>query len=128
VTGGGARKGAPFDLETVRRNFERAVVPEVPTLPAKIADVRRPRDPIALARADLARVKVLAEIELPKHRETLAPFFAQATGALDRLEKIAAGEPSTEPPEDPAVVREDLQAAIHDLEDLVEVFSGMGRP
>jgi hypothetical protein len=113
----------PFDIERLRKNWERAVEPEPARLPAKIAHVRRPRDPFAEAKNVLERITTLARAQFPGHMSTLAPFLAEALDLIGRME----GSQSTTPAEDPSALRQEFQKVLNDLEDLFEVFARIGR-
>ncbi|WP_437774511.1 hypothetical protein [Sorangium sp. So ce1097] len=83
----------PFDLERVRRNWERAAEPPRGELPSRLAQVEPPRDALGEARDLLERVRALAAQQLPAHAATLAPFFDEAAALLAGLDPRAAGAP-----------------------------------
>ncbi|WP_437629929.1 hypothetical protein [Sorangium sp. So ce854] len=87
------RPREPFDLERVRRNWERAAEPPRGELPARLAQVEAPRDALGEARDLLDRVRGLAAQQLPAHAATLAPFFDEAAALLAGLDPRAAGAP-----------------------------------
>jgi hypothetical protein len=115
--------GKPFDIERLRKNWERAAPPEPARLPAKIARVRRPRDPFAEATTLLDRITTLARAEFPAHMATLSPFIAEAVEIVRRMQ----GSESAAPAEDLGALRQEFQKVLDDLEDLFEVFARIGR-
>ena len=122
MIGAGLMSSKPFDIDRLRKNWEQAVEPEPARLPARIARVRRPRDPVAEAKELLERITTLARAQFPAHMATLSPFLAEALDLIVRME----GE-SKASTEDPSALRQALQKVLHDLEDLFEVFARIGR-
>jgi hypothetical protein len=108
-----------FDLDSVRKNWDRATVPERAPLPAKLAEVRAPRDPFAAARALLTRVRARALDDLAPNTEAIAPFLNRAADLLARMEAA--------PREGRAPLAQEFLKTLEDLEDLFEVFAGIGR-
>ena len=108
-----------FDLDSVRKNWDRAVVPERAPLPPKFAEVRTPRDPFAAARALLARVRARALGDLAANAVALTPFLNRAADLLERMEAA--------PSEGRAPLAQEFLKTLEDLEDLFEVFAGIGR-
>lgn len=108
----------PFDLERLRRNWERAADPEPLPLSAKATKVRTPENAYAEARTLLAKVRKLGLAEHPSHRVALVPFLDRADAALDAL--TASAEPDE-------AIRQELLGALLDLEDLFDVFGTTGR-
>lgn len=114
-----------FDLDQIRKNWEREG--DLPTnpMPQKFARVEAPRDPYAEAATLLGRVRVLAKAELPAREATLAPFFDEAAGIIERLSgKPVEGDPR---PLDKKALRADLDRVLGDVEDMLALFSGIGR-
>lgn len=134
--------GDPFDLERLRRNFDRAIAPAPPPLPPRFAEVQAPLDPYPEARRLLERITALARQRFPDRQKSLAPFLAEAADLLHRMQAASApssegassaageGAPGTEAPpkEDVAALRGQLQEVLYDLEDLFEVYAGIGLP
>lgn len=113
-----------FDLDQIRRNWERdAALPENP-LPQKFARVEPPRDPLREAEALIERVRVLVRAEVPAHEAALAPFFDEAADIVRRL-GIKPGE-GEGPPPDKAALLADLDHVIADVEDMLALFTGIG--
>ena len=116
----------PFDLERVRRNWDRAAGSTVVPLPARFADVPAARDPYPEARRILDRLSVLCRAEFPRQAPKLAPFLAEASTLLGQLVASAASGAGAEATADPAPLRADLQKVLDDLQDLCEVYAGIG--
>jgi hypothetical protein len=128
--GSAGKPPSHFDLEAVRKNWQRAITPDDSGIPPKVASVETPMDPFVVARANVARSKTLARQMLPSRFETMEPFFSRVEQILDRMEASANAADvaeKTEPADDPAALREELDLALHDIEDLLEVFLGIGR-
>ncbi len=60
-----------FDLDQIRKNWERATELPPDEMPAKFAAVEPPRDPYQAARELIARVRVLSSGELERHGPAL---------------------------------------------------------
>ena len=122
-----------FDLKKVRRNWDLAVTPPAPAPPERLAEVRPALDPFVAAESDIARLRGLIAAELADHAETLAPFLGQLDRAVGRLRAATAAGPASvraeggEPPLDATEIREELDKALFDLEDLIEVFTMVRR-
>lgn len=114
----------PFDLAKVRRNFERALVPEPATMPAVIARVRAARDPFPTAREDVVRLRAAVTARFPGDTEALIPFLERIEGRLIRME-TPSGE--SDDGKDRDAIREEFHSALADLEDLLEVFAFVRR-
>ncbi len=104
----------PFDLERLRRNWERAADPEPLPLPERAKKVRAPEDVPAEATKLLEKVRRLGLAAHPEHHTTLVPFLDRAAEALATV--------GTSPEPDPAATEELLKALV-DLEDLFDVFA-----
>ena len=113
-----------FDLESVRKNWDRAVVPERAPLPPKLARVRAPEDPFAVAKALLARVRARAMASMESNASAFTPFLDRATDLLARME-VQSKQGVSPPTPDPLTV--EFLKTLEDLEDLFEVFAGIGR-
>jgi hypothetical protein len=116
--------GAPFDLEKVRKNWDRALEPSPSAAPPKLARTRAPSDPFVAAREGMTRLRSLLRSEHPSHEATLAPFVDRVEQLLARMEAAAS---SSEGADDPAKLREEFHFALGDLQDLLEVFSFIQR-
>jgi hypothetical protein len=117
-----------FDVERLKRNWDRASsAPDVP-LPERMAAVARARDPYPEAERLLQRIAALTRSELSGHEAQFRPFL---TEALQILSELRASATPTDPPEAsssgaPAELRARLLKVLADLEDLCEVYSGIG--
>jgi hypothetical protein len=109
-----------FDLDQIRKNWERATDLPPDEMPAKFAAVEPPRDPYQAARELLARVRVLASEEIQRHGRALTPFFDQVEELIRRQEATADAKAKAE-------IRVDLDKALGDLEDLLALFGGLRR-
>ncbi|HET9956054.1 MAG TPA: hypothetical protein VFQ61_16220 [Polyangiaceae bacterium] len=123
-----------FDLARLRHNFDRCHPPEVPALPVRFARVREPRAVGPEARLLLAAIRRIVERDFSAQLTSLRPFLDETSALLDRLERAAApteGQPSPSvdptPAENASELRQQLRVALQDVEDLLEVYSGMGR-
>jgi hypothetical protein len=135
-----------FDHDMVSRNWGLVAVPEPDRLAGPLAAVQAPLDPFVAARGELTQIRALIGREAPDHALTLDPFLRRAEQAVARLDEelrqeslaLAAvreaadrgGEgspPPAPPPAETAPLREELQAALADLEDLLEVFLFVSR-
>jgi hypothetical protein len=116
----------PFDVERLRRNWDLAIEPPQPPLPERIAKVRPPESPYPEARRLLERITATARSRFPSRQKALGPFLDEARRLVDRMEAAAAGAAAGE--DDVAALRGELQKVLHDLEDLFEVYSGIGIP
>jgi hypothetical protein len=115
----------PFDLDRVRRNFDRARDPVPPAGADRLADARAPLDPWGEARRQLDVVRREVGVELPGREATVAPFVDRVAGLVERLEAASvAGEGAAK--DDPAEIRAELVAALADLEDLCAALAGIG--
>jgi hypothetical protein len=110
-----------FDLDQIRKNWERATDLAPDDLPSKFARVEAPKDSYGEARALLERVRGMTAPDVGKHQAQLDPFFDRAREAIDLLEKAP-------PAEKTGKLHEDLDKALADLEDLIGVFSKIWQP
>ena len=108
----------PFDVDQIRRNWERALLPAEPArAPAPPAPplAPPPPDPLALARSDLGHLETLVVSQFASQRPLIDPFVQQVRSHLDAIdEALAAGQPL-------APLRAELDRALADLEDMLEV-------
>ncbi len=108
----------PFDLERLRRNWERAGEPEAPMPRARDDKRGAPLDSVGEAWRLLTRIKELVLANLSAHRGALMPF-------LERAEALLARMGTSDEPDD--ALRDELLAVLVDLEDLADVFGAAGR-
>jgi hypothetical protein len=115
-----------FDLHKIQRNFELASSPHEGRDRLKAPPLEAPADPFAVAREELAAAWSQASSELSAHDAALRPFFERVAAAIDALEAAhhppSSGEGQGERP-DLAPLREELDDALFDLEDMLEVFT-----
>jgi hypothetical protein len=111
--------GDPFDLKKIRRNWQLAGALGDDQPQGRIAAVPAPLDPFVAARHDLTRLRELLASQFEEHSATLAPFTRRIDEAISRLEQVTAARSQ----DDPAALRAELEDALFDLEDLLEVFS-----
>lgn len=105
--------------------FPRIAAPSRALLPSRFAQVEAARDPYPDAQALLVRVRGLAHRQLAAHEPILAPFLNETEEIIQRLAaKPGEGEG---PPVDRKKLRADLDRALGDLEDMVALWSGIGR-
>jgi hypothetical protein len=94
------------------------------TVASRFGRVGVPLDPYPEAQALLARVRTLANRQLAPQEPLLAHFFDQTGGIIQRL---AAKPGEGEKPPDKDKLRQELDRALGDLEDMVALWSGVGR-
>ncbi|WP_437720408.1 hypothetical protein [Sorangium sp. So ce861] len=116
----------PFDLERVRRNWERAAEPPRGELPSRLAQVEPPADALREARDLLDRIRVLSAQQLPAHERTLAPFFVEAAALLAGLE-ARPGDPPSADAKGEGAARARLGEVLEELEEILEVFATIQR-
>lgn len=116
-----------FDLDQIRKNWEReADLPSNP-LPRKFARVEVPSDPYQEADGLLVRVRALAGAELGAQAAVLAPFFDEAAGLIRGLSPRPEAEKTEGKPPDKEKLRAELARVLGDIEDMLALFSGIGR-
>lgn len=108
-----------FDLDQIRKNWDRAAEQPPARLPDKYAKVETPKEPYKEARAVLERVQSMIFTDLEKHRNELSPFFDRVTEAMNNLEGAGADKGGE--------LRAELERAIADLEDMIAVFGQIWR-
>jgi hypothetical protein len=116
-----------FDIKKLRRRWDLAVPPDVRGAPPGwLAGARAPLDPFVAARHELGRVRELVRSQVSREVETVEQFLARVEAAIGALE--AASSPAAEgsAAEDPAL-RAELDDALFDLEDILEVFTMVTR-
>jgi hypothetical protein len=112
-----------FDIGAVKRNWDRAVLPADPPLAGRFAKVRAPRDAYPVARELLDRARRRALGDYAAYAHALVPFLDRAARILAAMEASGADAP----PGEQEKAREELLATLTELEDLFEVFAGIGR-
>jgi hypothetical protein len=95
------------------------------TMASRIARMEAPRDPYPDAQALLVRVRGLVHRQLADHEPILLTFLNEATEIVERL-AAPPGEGES-PPADKKALRADLERALADLEDMIALWSGIGR-
>lgn len=112
--------GTTFDLDRLRQNWDRAATPPRETLPARLQGVATPRDPVPEAEQLLARISTLARDRFSAQRASLDPFLNEATALLQEMKELSATQGDAGP------VRKKFLATLDDLQDLFEVYAGIG--
>lgn len=117
-----------FDVERLKRNWDRAASAPLVPLPERIASVPRVRDPYPEAERLLERIGALTRLEFSAHERQLQPFLSEATALVAELRATTTAEDGSGAASkgDPAELRARLFKALADLEDLYEVYSGIG--
>lgn len=110
----------PFDLQKIRRNWERAAATVPVRSPDRLAGVPAPLDPYAAGAQLLERLRHEVHDAFPAQQRALAPFLDRADACFTRLREEPAGSDASER-------RAQLMAALRDLEDICEAFLGLGR-
>ena len=111
-----------FDLDRIRKNWERATDLPPDEMPARFTAVEPPRDPYGAAREIVSRVRALESGTLERHGAALAPFFDRVEELVGRMEASASADAKTRDE-----LRAELNVALADLEDLLALFGGMLR-
>lgn len=111
-----------FDLQRIRRNWERASATVPVQQRDRLAAVEAPLDAFTIGRQLLTRLKREVDLTFPEQRARLAPFVARAERALEALHAGQAADAGAD-----AELREALTAALYDLEDICEAFLGQER-
>lgn len=118
-----------FDLKKVRRNWDLAVETGRGKAPGPLADVKTPLDPFVAAREDMARLRELLTSELSRERKTLEPFLSRIERALTQMQAVV--DPTVQgdgtQAGDVDSLRPELDDALYDLEDLLEVLTMVPR-
>jgi hypothetical protein len=123
---------ADFDVERLRRLWDGADPVPVPASPAIVARVETPINPFPEARRLLQGITAIAATHPPFRQKarSLKPFLDEAEGLLSRMEKASPPEsanlPEGQPSEEIEPLREQLRKVLDDLEDLFEVYAGIG--
>jgi hypothetical protein len=96
-------------------------------MPSRFAQVEAPRDPYPDAQAMLSRVRGLVQRELRAREPIVRPFLDEAEGIIQRLAAKPGEGDEESPPVDKKKLRADLDKALGDLEDMIALWSGIGR-
>lgn len=114
-----------FDLERLRRNFDRIDDPVPEDVPDRLAEARGPRDPYAAGREALAIVRSEVLSSFAEHEGSLAPFLARAERVLEQLEQRERGAQGAVGEEQLGAdeLRAELVQTLEHIEDLCEVFA-----
>ncbi|MFT3765642.1 MAG: hypothetical protein QM820_09020 [Minicystis sp.] len=112
-----------FDLDKIRRNWERDADLPSNALPQKFARVEAPRDPYPEAEALLGRVRTLVRAEVPAYEAALTPFLDEVQGLVRRL----ATKPGEGETVDRKALHAELDRVLGDVEDMLALYSGIGR-
>jgi hypothetical protein len=119
-----------FDIKKLRRRWDLAVPPDVRGAPPGwLAGARAPLDPFVAARHELGRVRELVRSQVSREVETVEQFLARVEAAIGALEAASspAAEGSAAPEAEDPALRAELDDALFDLEDILEVFTMVTR-
>jgi hypothetical protein len=125
----------PFDIERVKHNWDRVAAAPSEPLPQRLLALTPPKDPLPEAQRLLARITHIAQTQFGAHRASLEPFLGEAQELLTRMREASSAPPererdattvAPEPPVDLAPLRKQFLAALDDLQDLFEVYAGIG--
>jgi hypothetical protein len=103
----------------------RFAPPQRSAMPSRFAQVEAPRDPYPAAQTLLVRVRTLVHRQLTAYEPLLAPFLDEAEQIIQSLAAKPGGGES--PPVDKKQLRTDLDRTLGDLEDMIALWSGIGR-
>ncbi len=131
----------PFDFERLRHNWDRARVPPTPapgagappgtplasTLTWQLSPDEPERAAACLAAVEervsidstWRHVQALVAEQYPTHAASLEAFIAEISRLLDCRNELGSFSDGAQ--------RDEFEAAIADLEDLLEVYGGLGR-
>ena len=138
-----------FDLETVRKNWDRAVTPERASTPPKVVDDRVRRDPYDIGQEIFDRMRARALRDFESRAIALTPFFDHGARLLQQMRQMrqmrqtsyaaSASQAAVAPEPEQATLdktadgdqlqklRGEFLKVLRDLEDLFEVFAEIGR-
>lgn len=108
-----------MDLHKIRRNWQRAAATLPVRSPDRLAAVPAPLDAYAAGAELLERLRRELRDTFPEQQRALGPFVERVERCFGALRQQTA--PDTSPQ------REQLMAALRDLEDICEAFLGLGR-
>jgi hypothetical protein len=110
----------PFDLNSIRRNWERSAASLPVRSPDRLGFVQAPLDVYAAGAELLTRLRLELRDALPAQQVALAPFVARIERGFEQL-RVRGQEAGADAAE-LALLREQLGAALCDLEDICEAF------
>lgn len=110
----------PFDLHSIRRNWERSAATLPVRSPDRLGFVQAPRDVYLVGAQLLERLAAELETAFPTRRAALAPFRSRVERCFAQL--CARAEAGDADASDLGDLRTELTAAFHDLEDICEAF------
>jgi hypothetical protein len=109
----------PFDLNSIRRNWERSAATLPVRSPDRLGFVQAPLDVYEAGAQLLERLRLELRDTFPAQQVALAPFFRRVESRFELLR--TRGQEGTDAVE-LAALREQLAAAFCDLEDICEAF------
>jgi hypothetical protein len=110
----------PFDIERVKLNWDRVAVAPVEQLPARLQAVAPPQDPLPEAERLLMRITQLARTQFAAQLVSLTPFLNEARDLLEQMQQAEASHSDSKP------MRKKFLSTLDDLQDLFEVYAGIG--
>lgn len=113
----------PLDIKKILRNWELPGDEGASAMPRRLAETRAPLDPFAAARGDLARLRPLLAARFDRDMDSILPFLKRIDDAIAAMQdsiSSAADRAAAEPADE---LRAELDDALFDLEDLLEVLS-----
>lgn len=115
----------PFDLNSIRRNWERSAATLPVHSPDRLEFVQAPLDVYSVGAELIERLRHELRDAFPARRATLAPFLRRVE---DRFEVMRArARDGDAPPAELSALRTELAEAFCDLEDICEAFLGSPR-
>ncbi|HVZ32115.1 MAG TPA: hypothetical protein VG963_06810 [Polyangiaceae bacterium] len=114
-----------FDLHSIRRNWERSAATLPVRSPDRLGFVQAPLDVYVAGAQLLERLRQELCDAFPAQQAALAPFLRRAESGFEQLRTRAQdGEADAA---ELGALREQLTAALSDLEDICEAFLGLSR-
>lgn len=101
-----------FDPERLRKKWVAEPESAQPVIHEKLLDVQPAFDLSGSAAELLRRIRAIAALRFPSHRQALEPFFQRA---FKEVEALAVPDP-------PKEAREELQRIITDIQELLEAW------
>ncbi|HEY6880036.1 MAG TPA: hypothetical protein VI299_18555 [Polyangiales bacterium] len=112
-----------FDLNSIRRNWERAAATLPVRSPDRLGFVQAPLDVYVAGAQLIERLRQEVRDAFPAQQTALGPFLSRVENTFEQLRARAqAGET-----EELGALREQLSAAFCDLEDICEAFMAAPR-
>ncbi|MFO7179021.1 MAG: hypothetical protein DIU78_010005 [Pseudomonadota bacterium] len=115
----------PLDVARLRHNWDRALGAVASVPPAQSAAAVGELDPYAEAERVFEGIRKHVLTDFAAHARSLRPFLDEAAALLRALRE-GPGASGDELDADPKALRERLRKTLWDLEDLLEVYSGIG--